>query len=81
MKELEKAVAQLQFLDNYVNHFAEKEKLEMTLSSFTDKLNRIKQLKKILEDTDRDYKAILKRKSSIAKKLRNAKITKALKHP
>ena len=50
VKKLENSIAQLPFLEDYIDHLTEKEKQELTRSSYSAKLEEIKELKNTLED-------------------------------
>jgi len=73
VKKLENAIAQLPFLEDYVDHLTEKEKQELTLSSYSAKLEEVKQLKKTLEDTLKDHEGYLEKEKLIADKLKERK--------
>ncbi len=70
VKKLENSIAQLPFLEDYIDHLTEKEKQELALSSYSAKLEEVKQLKKTLEDTSKDHEGYLEKEKLIANKLK-----------
>ena len=73
VKELENSIAQLPFLEDYIDHLTEKEKQELALSSYSAKLEEVKQLKKAVEDTAKDHEGYLEKEKLIADKLKERK--------
>ena len=73
VKELENSIAQLPFLEDYIDHLTEKEKQELALSSYSAKLEEVKQLKKTVEDTAKDHEGYLEKEKLIADKLKERK--------
>ena len=73
VKKLENTIAQLPFLEDYIDHLTEKEKQELTLSSYSAKLEEVKQLKKTLEDAAKDHEGYLEKEKLIADKLKERK--------
>ena len=73
VKKLENTIAQLPFLEDYVDHLTEKEKQELTRSTYSAKLEEVKQLKKTLEDTLKDHEGYLEKEKLIADKLKERK--------
>jgi exonuclease SbcC len=68
VSKLENVIAQLPFLEGYVEHLAEKEKQELLFSSFSTKLEEVKQLKKTLETTSKDHETYLENDKLIGDK-------------
>ena len=73
VKKLENSIAQLPFLEDYIDHLTEKEKQELALSSYSAKLEEVKQLKKAVEDTAKDHEGYLEKEKLIANKLKERK--------
>ena len=73
VKKLENSIAQLPFLEDYIDHLTEKEKQELALSSYSAKLEEVKQLKKTLEDAAKDHEGYLEKEKLIADKLKARK--------
>ena len=60
-------------MEDYIDHLTEKEKQELALSSYSAKLEEVKQLKKAVEDTAKDHEGYLEKEKLIADKLKERK--------